>query len=349
MARNHARILTSIWDNDDFLGLEPEAQRVYLLLVSQPDLSPCGALPYLPGRWSRLSCSTGEQEIVEAVELLVAARFVVVDHDTQELVVRTFVVHDGGLGNPKMRGAVKSALKALHSRRLRAEVAAVLPEEHRAGIVDGLSIEWQSNGDPELGTSAMRLNAEVGGRRQEPVSSTTSEDTSAEQAESVDLALVAAEPPPIDPVVMIFDTWRETTSHRKAVLDKKRRQVIDRALKHYPLEDCLAAVQGVMLFPHNRGETNGQRYDDVALILRDSEHVERFRDAWNERPASIEELAEPPSGPTFVADREQSRRVDTRPCAVGNEFCRNGIVFHPDDPPGHPGSTCECQHHAESA
>lgn len=185
MPRNHARILTSIWDDDDFRQLEPEAQRVYFLLVSQPDLTSCGALPYLPGRWARLSSGTGEQEIVNAISLLEDCRFVLVDVETQELIIRTFVVHDGGLGNPKMRGAVKSALKALHSRRLRAEIVHVIPEQHRAEIADGLSMDCQSIGDPTDARTAMRFNAEVGGRRQSPVP-LASESSSLRAAEDIE-------------------------------------------------------------------------------------------------------------------------------------------------------------------
>lgn len=95
---------------------------------------------------------------------------------------------------------------------------------------------------------------------------------------SVELALVS--PPATDPVDVVFDAWQQATGHHKAILDKKRRAAITKALGHYPVEDLVAACRGVMLFSHNRGETNGTRYDDLTLVLRDSEHVERFRDRY---------------------------------------------------------------------
>lgn len=176
MARNHARLLTAIWSDPHFTALEPEAQRVYFLLLSQPDLSACGVLAFLPRRWARLSALTSVEEIENAISLLEEARFVMVDNETDELLIRTFVIHDGGLNNPKMRGATKSAMRAVHSRVLRSAISAVLPEQFRAEIVDGLpmakAIPLESDSRTERKAIAMGTvngsNAEVGGRRQSP-------------------------------------------------------------------------------------------------------------------------------------------------------------------------------------
>lgn len=168
MARNHARVLTAIWSDAEFTGMTPEAQRMYLLLLSQPDLTPCGALPYIPRRWARLCPGTTVEAVEKAIEELEESRFLLVDRDTDELAIRTFVVHDGGLANPKMRGAVKSSLGALHSRWLRSSIAAVIPCEYRDSIADGIADQiGDPIDDPIASQSPMRLNAEVGGRRQE--------------------------------------------------------------------------------------------------------------------------------------------------------------------------------------
>lgn len=169
MARNHARVMTAIWADPQFVALEPEAQRMYLLLLSQPDLTPCGALPHLPRRWARLSARTSVEEIENALSLLEDGGYVLIDRDTDELVIRTLVVHDGGLGNPNHRGAVKSALKALHSPRLRQAVIDVIPEGHRDAIADGWTMPSECHRNAIAEPSLM--NAEVGGRRQSPVSS----------------------------------------------------------------------------------------------------------------------------------------------------------------------------------
>lgn len=83
------------------------------------------------------------------------------------------------------------------------------------------------------------------------------------------------------PIREVFDAWVEATGRRKGQtkLDPKRRRLIAKALASYPLEEVLAAVRGWRHDPHNRGENDrGRPYNDIGLLLRDSEHIERFRD-----------------------------------------------------------------------
>ncbi len=84
-----------------------------------------------------------------------------------------------------------------------------------------------------------------------------------------------------DPVKAVFAEWL-TSTHKTArtLLDAKRRAVIRNALSVYPLVDVLDAVQGWQAFPHNRGENDRHReFNDLELLLRDSAHIELFRDA----------------------------------------------------------------------
>jgi hypothetical protein len=47
----------------------------------------------------------------------------------------------------------------------------------------------------------------------------------------------------------------------------------------YPLADLLDAVCGWKRSPHHRGENDrGKPYNDLELLLRDSKHIEEFRD-----------------------------------------------------------------------
>ena len=52
MARSEARIFTSIWKDEDFLALPPSAQRLYMFLLSQDDLTYCGVMPLRERRWA---------------------------------------------------------------------------------------------------------------------------------------------------------------------------------------------------------------------------------------------------------------------------------------------------------
>ena len=63
------------------------------------------------------------------------------------------------------------------------------------------------------------------------------------------------------------------------MFDAKRQRIIRRALKTHPVADLLDAVQGWQHSPHHRGENDsGTVYNDLGLLLRDAEHIEKFRD-----------------------------------------------------------------------
>ena len=86
---------------------------------------------------------------------------------------------------------------------------------------------------------------------------------------------------PIDDTTAVFQAWQEAARKPRSRLDDKRRRRIKAALKHYPLEDVLDAVRGWQCSPHHCGQ-NPQRtvYNDLDLLLRDSAHIENFRDLW---------------------------------------------------------------------
>jgi len=75
----------------------------------------------------------------------------------------------------------------------------------------------------------------------------------------------------------VFKYWQTIMDRPRAVLDDKRQRVITKALKSYSIEDLKHAIDGCKNTPYNMGKNdNGQIYDDICLILRDAEHIERF-------------------------------------------------------------------------
>lgn len=118
MARRYAPVLCSIWDDPDFVALSPAAQRLYLLLLSQKKLTMVGVLPYAPRNWSRGNSETTPNDVECTIEELVAERFVIVDHDTDELLVRTMLKHDPPRG-PKSRAAMWRSLSTVDSETIR--------------------------------------------------------------------------------------------------------------------------------------------------------------------------------------------------------------------------------------
>lgn len=100
-------------------------------------------------------------------------------------------------------------------------------------------------------------------------------------ASGAGVELVLVEPPATeDPVRVVFDAWIHATGRTpRTILDQKRRRLIARALETYTLEEVTAAVQGWRHSPHHCGaNTQGTTYNDLELLLRDAQHIERFRD-----------------------------------------------------------------------
>lgn len=131
MARTHGRILCSIWDDPDFQDLTPAAQRLYVLLISQDTLNNAGRILLTVKRWAAGSRHTSPADVRKALTELDTRRFVVVDEDTEEVLIRSFIRNDGIVKQPQM---MKSALReatTVRSARLRAVLAAELRKLRR--------------------------------------------------------------------------------------------------------------------------------------------------------------------------------------------------------------------------
>lgn len=119
MARGHGRILASIWEDEDFIGLDEQQQRMYLFLISQPNLNHAGLLDLTLRRWSRKARGLTVSELEKRIAALEEARFIVIDDDTEELLIRTFVRNDGVWRMPKVMGAMVSGAAEISSAKLR--------------------------------------------------------------------------------------------------------------------------------------------------------------------------------------------------------------------------------------
>ena len=78
----------------------------------------------------------------------------------------------------------------------------------------------------------------------------------------------------------VYDAWVMATGRTAQTrLDKPRQAAITRALNTYPLDDVLDAVRGWRHSPHHRGDNEtGAVYNDLTLLLRNGEHIKKFRD-----------------------------------------------------------------------
>lgn len=127
MARDHARIYLTIWtDDEDFRALPSTAQWLYFRLVTDPGLTFAGTLDWRP---AKLAASTADLTAVD-VEMLAAYLedpadhdpYIIVDRDSEEALIRTFIRHDGLMTSPNITVAMLKAHAAIGSTVLRSVV-----------------------------------------------------------------------------------------------------------------------------------------------------------------------------------------------------------------------------------
>jgi len=183
----------------------------------------------------------------------------------------------------------------------------------------GAASRWQtdgnahgrSNGRPMAGPKQTDGPARARARGPVPVPSPVpgSPDVSATPHSADAEALILESEVSLSPLHQVFRAWIQSTERTgRTELDDKRRRLIQNALKTYPLEDVLDAVDGWRFDAHHRGENDrGRPYNDLGLVLRDPEHIERFRD-FKRRPVSVVMPARKPSMSAVYRDRAAALR-----------------------------------------
>lgn len=79
-------------------------------------------------------------------------------------------------------------------------------------------------------------------------------------------------------VQRVFAHWKAVMGKTKrTLLDDKRKRRIEWAVKHYGADEACKAIDGCACSPFHMGDNDKkQRYNDLTLIFRDAEKVERF-------------------------------------------------------------------------
>ena len=128
VARDHARVNVAIWGDPDFRNLPPAAQHLYLLLWTSPDLSYVGVADWRPGRLAALAAGWTREHIETAGACLAARHFIVIDPDTEEVLLRSWLRYDGLMKQPRMAISAINAYSSVYSELLR---SVIVSEFHR--------------------------------------------------------------------------------------------------------------------------------------------------------------------------------------------------------------------------
>lgn len=226
MARSYARIMTAIWRNREFRALPSSPQRTYLLLVTQPDITAVGLLPLTVRRWADMAADTTTADLERDLRMLESGRFVAVDRDTEELLVRSFVKWDGGYNNRKRVPVIEAAAKEVSSevltRTLGLEFTRLgLPVPVWQGPTDGLSDSPSDDGGDDdegdvLQTEQSGLFAHVEGLsdRASDRASTSDRVVVKEVGSSHNPQPTTNNPPPVDGAQQVVAAWIECCRKR---------------------------------------------------------------------------------------------------------------------------------------
>lgn len=140
MARKFAQIQVGIWTDEDFKSLPAIEQHMYFVLLSQPRLNLCGVMDYIPSRLAMCVYEWTVDDVERLVKGLEDKRYVLVDHDSHELLLRSFIRRDGLLKAKTITIGAASDYSEVMSQKLR---DAIDKELRRAFREDSTVAGWQ--------------------------------------------------------------------------------------------------------------------------------------------------------------------------------------------------------------
>ena len=126
MARSYAAIHQRIWADPQWRALDVNAQHLYLLLLSQPQLNLAGVLPLQLRKWASCVAGWDIADVATALDRLREDRFVLVDEDTEEVLVRSLIRNDGTYKIPNALKSLLQVAEGTQAQALRTELAAEL-------------------------------------------------------------------------------------------------------------------------------------------------------------------------------------------------------------------------------
>lgn len=225
MARSEARLYAAIWDDEAFLAVSPLAQRLYMFLISQKDLTHTGVIPLRAQRWSRKGLGLRADEIERDLEELRAHRFVIVDWDTGEVLVRSLVRRDKVYRQPNVMKAAIDYIPLIESqailRALAAELVRIRDEDTELSkpMVDQLEAMERALAERVVpdqekaarnpsGNPSQNPSEKASGKRPRGTGSVTTVTTDSPFPDSPLIPLPAgdASPPPRAELVLVTDT-----------------------------------------------------------------------------------------------------------------------------------------------
>ena len=126
----------------DWAAMTTMQHDCYMAIVSSPDLSWAGVVPYFPARYSGLAADLTERKVAKTWDELAALDKLVIDKRTGEVLVRTFLRHDNVLAKPNIVKAFCLAYDRIASTGIRESIAREV-QRIREGEGAGWAKSWE--------------------------------------------------------------------------------------------------------------------------------------------------------------------------------------------------------------
>jgi hypothetical protein len=114
----YVKVVRSIWTDEEWLGLTSTEKLIYLQLISQPNITKCGVLPFVPRRWAHMHPDMDAAGVTEVIGSLEHKGYVFVDRDTEELLVRTYIRYDEAWRQTNGTRGIQIEAQEIMSKRL---------------------------------------------------------------------------------------------------------------------------------------------------------------------------------------------------------------------------------------
>lgn len=119
MTREYARVKVKIWADTDFRDLSDPAQSLYFRLLSSPTMNLCGVADWRPKRIAALTRGMTAEGVETAAQELAERGYIVIDEGTEEVLIRSFVRHDGLIKTPNIAASMAKDYAGTASALLR--------------------------------------------------------------------------------------------------------------------------------------------------------------------------------------------------------------------------------------
>lgn len=122
MAREFAKTNLALGQDAEYRALPWPAQHVYKMLWEHPSLSYCGVVDWRPSKLLGWGVGWQREHMDALTDCLRARHFIVIDDETEECLVRSWIRFDGLIRQPRLAVSLSKAFAEIGSKDIRAAI-----------------------------------------------------------------------------------------------------------------------------------------------------------------------------------------------------------------------------------